>query len=126
MDERGALAVEVLRGLGAGEAVDEGVPTGGLFVQLEKLVESLEGGGRSGPSPGHAGGRDSQAGILQVALRLVMELMPKGSLYDVLHNGQPMDWSMRSQIAVDIAHGLYDLHQENILHRDLKSYECIT
>ncbi len=32
---------------------------------------------------------------------LVMELMPKGSLYDLLHNGQDLPWTIRYQIALD-------------------------
>ncbi len=52
---------------------------------------------------------------------LVMELMPKGSLNQLLHNGQALDWKIRYQISQDIAHGLLLLHGDGILHRDLKS-----
>ena len=52
---------------------------------------------------------------------LVMELMPKGSLYDLLRNGQELPWPVRFQIALDAAWGLKDLHAHKILHRDLKS-----
>jgi serine/threonine protein kinase len=50
-----------------------------------------------------------------------MELMPKGSLYQVLHNGQPLGWEIRFNIARDIAAGLTHLHEQEILHCDLKS-----
>jgi len=56
---------------------------------------------------------------------LVMELMPKGSLYEVLHNNQDLPWPVRYQIALDIAHGLDTLHGYNILHRDLKSLNVL-
>ncbi len=56
-----------------------------------------------------------------------MELMPKGSLYDLLHNGQDLPWSIRYQIALDAASGLRDLHEHKpvILHRDLKSFNIL-
>ncbi|MBS0351132.1 MAG: protein kinase [Proteobacteria bacterium] len=56
---------------------------------------------------------------------LVMELMPKGSLYQLLHNGQDLPWSIRFQIALDTAWGLKDLHAYSILHRDLKSLNIL-
>lgn len=52
---------------------------------------------------------------------LVMELMPKGSLFQLLKSSQDLPWSTRYQIALDVCHGLRDLHDRNILHRDLKS-----
>jgi ankyrin repeat protein len=56
---------------------------------------------------------------------LVMELMPKGSLYDLLQNKQEISWSLRAQIAVDIASGLAYLHDQQIVHRDLKSMNVL-
>ena len=52
---------------------------------------------------------------------LVMELMPKGSLYSVLQNSPELPLSVRYQIGLDVCYGLYHLHEKNILHRDLKS-----
>ncbi len=56
---------------------------------------------------------------------LVMEYLPKGSLYGVLHSKQTLDWGMRLQIATDIACGVAFLHKENILHRDIKSLNVL-
>lgn len=56
---------------------------------------------------------------------LVMEYMPKGSLYNVLHSNQTLDWPVRYQMATDIARGVAFLHQENILHRDIKSLNVL-
>ncbi len=56
---------------------------------------------------------------------LVMEYMPKGSLFNVLHSNQELTWTNRVRIAVDIAKGLAFLHQEGILHRDIKSLNVL-
>jgi len=56
---------------------------------------------------------------------MVMELMPCGSLYEVLHNQQPLDWTVRLQIARDVAAGLTHLHEQDIVHCDLKSLNVL-
>ncbi len=57
---------------------------------------------------------------------LVMELMPKGSLDSLLYNlKQDLPWSLRYQLAADIGVGLHNLHQQGILHRDLKSMNIL-
>ena len=57
---------------------------------------------------------------------IVMEYLPKGSLYQVLHNNsEPLEWKVRYQIASDVAVGLSFLHKENIIHRDLKSLNVL-
>ncbi len=57
---------------------------------------------------------------------MVMELMLKGSLYDVLHNaGEKLDWKMRWEIGMDVGQGLAVLHSEGVLHRDLKSLNVL-
>ncbi|MBS0349593.1 MAG: protein kinase [Proteobacteria bacterium] len=62
---------------------------------------------------------------LEAPYSLVMELMPNGSLYDLLHNGKDLPWMIRYQIALDAAWGLKDLHDFKILHRDLKSLNIL-
>jgi serine/threonine protein kinase len=56
---------------------------------------------------------------------LVMEYLPKGSLYDVLRTEKALPWSTRSQIALDMSIGLAFLHTENMLHQDLKSLNVL-
>lgn len=52
---------------------------------------------------------------------MVMELMPQGSLYDVLRNGKPLPLDVRHRIACDIAAALRSLHRHGITHCDVKS-----
>jgi len=58
---------------------------------------------------------------------LVMEYMPRGSLYSVLHSQEQLNWTMRWSIASDIAKGMLCLHSHNpcIVHRDLKSLNVL-
>ncbi len=52
---------------------------------------------------------------------MVMEYLPKGSLFEILQSSQTLDWPVRHQIGLDVGCGLAFLHSEKILHRDLKS-----
>lgn len=57
---------------------------------------------------------------------IVMEHMSNGSLFDVLRDKKrPLDWTIRIRIATDIASGVAFLHQENIIHRDIKSLNVL-
>ena len=56
---------------------------------------------------------------------MVMEFMTGGSLHDVLHSTQELPWSLRKSIAQNIASGLYYLHENRIIHRDLKSLNVL-
>ncbi|XP_059648198.1 serine/threonine-protein kinase-like protein At5g23170 [Cornus florida] len=55
---------------------------------------------------------------------LVMELMPNGTLHDLLHVAfPPPPWPKRVEIAVQVARGVQLLHEAKpvIIHRDIKS-----
>lgn len=56
---------------------------------------------------------------------IVMEFMSMGSLYQVLHSKQPLDWNIRMRIVNDIACGLAFLHKKKILHGDIKSLNVL-
>ncbi len=56
---------------------------------------------------------------------IVMEYMPNGSLFDLLHSSQTLLWDMRMRIAIEMAKGLIYLHEENIVHRDIKSLNVL-
>src|SRR5690349_11294377 len=56
---------------------------------------------------------------------IVMEYCPNGSLYSVLHSDKPLEWSIRVNIALGAAKGLAFLHEERILHRDIKSLNIL-
>jgi len=54
---------------------------------------------------------------------LVLEYMPKGSLYQVLHSTETLNWTVRWEIATEISRGMRKLHESKpcIVHRDFKS-----
>ena len=55
---------------------------------------------------------------------LVMELMPNGSLHDLLHvSNIPPAWPQRLEMAMQIARAVQFLHEEKplVVHRDIKS-----
>lgn len=65
-------------------------------------------------------------GYCSIPKCLVMEYMPKGSLFNVLQDKkQILDWNVRIGIAVDMVSGLAFLHSKNILHRDIKSLNVL-
>lgn len=57
--------------------------------------------------------------------RLVIELLKRGSLYNLLRNNRTLDWTLKSSIARDIAIGLDFLHDRDVIHRDIKSLNIL-
>ncbi|KAG0238384.1 hypothetical protein BGW42_005617 [Actinomortierella wolfii] len=51
---------------------------------------------------------------------LIMELAEKGTLAKAINKGL-LDWPTKTRLAHEVARGLEYIHQENVLHRDLKS-----
>jgi serine/threonine protein kinase len=57
---------------------------------------------------------------------LVMERMMGGSLFHLLQDeSQELPWALRYRLAYEIAEGLWSLHSQEILHRDLKSLNVL-
>ena len=57
---------------------------------------------------------------------LVMERMMGGSLFHLLQDESiELPWELRYRIAYEIAQGLWSLHSQEILHRDLKSLNVL-
>jgi len=58
---------------------------------------------------------------------LVMELMKGGNLYDFLqrNKNKALPWSLRISLATDVAKGVLALHENRIVHRDLKSLNVL-
>jgi len=55
---------------------------------------------------------------------IVMEYLPKGSLYKVLRT-EELSWIVKYQIGLDVALGLAYLHTFNMIHGDLKSLNVL-
>eukprot|EP00040_Diaphanoeca_grandis_P035740 m.225456 g.225456 ORF g.225456 m.225456 type:complete len:131 (-) comp33461_c0_seq4:352-744(-) len=51
--------------------------------------------------------------------------MVGGSLRSILHSDQVLSWERNQSIAIDIARGMAHLHKLQIIHRDLKSDNCL-
>ncbi|KAG0224618.1 hypothetical protein BGW42_004981 [Actinomortierella wolfii] len=56
---------------------------------------------------------------------LMMELAEKGSLAQAIKKNEISDWQTKERLAQEIAEGLAFIHQEGILHRDLKSLNVL-
>eukprot|EP00026_Physarum_polycephalum_P001091 Phypoly_transcript_01092.p1 GENE.Phypoly_transcript_01092~~Phypoly_transcript_01092.p1 ORF type:complete len:1198 (+),score=219.95 Phypoly_transcript_01092:455-3595(+) len=54
-------------------------------------------------------------------LCIITELMPRGSLFDVLHEQYEIPFQFRIKMALDVLKGLQFIHSAGFIHRDLKS-----
>ena len=57
--------------------------------------------------------------------RMILEYCSGGSLYYFLHSEQDIDWGLRLRISLDIASGLAYVHEKNVVHADIKSYNVL-
>ncbi|KAG7574652.1 Protein kinase domain [Arabidopsis suecica] len=59
-------------------------------------------------------------------LSMITEYMNRGSLYDILRTRKKgLSWQRKLKILSDICRGLMGIHQMGIVHRDLKSANCL-
>ncbi|XP_020884091.1 serine/threonine-protein kinase B-raf [Arabidopsis lyrata subsp. lyrata] len=59
-------------------------------------------------------------------LSMITEYMNRGSLYDILRTRKKgLSWERKLKILSDICRGLMGIHQMGIVHRDLKSANCL-
>lgn len=68
----------------------------------------------------------AMVGVCLKPLLLVMEHMPGGSLFTVLHKTQAeLPFQKKLQIACDIVSAIKYLHEREVIHRDLKSMNVL-
>lgn len=63
--------------------------------------------------------------VLEPECCIVLEFMQNGSLYMLLQSEDKLSWKKRYEIVTDIANGLAYLHENEIVHRDLKSLNVL-
>mmetsp|Transcript_28789 Transcript_28789/g.76891 ORF Transcript_28789/g.76891 Transcript_28789/m.76891 type:complete len:429 (+) Transcript_28789:95-1381(+) len=71
-----------------------------------------------------------EASIDTLPYAIVVEYCPGGSLYDISKGGPRLtlgrfSWDQRLKAALDIANGMAFLHEQNIVHRDLKAQNVL-
>ena len=59
-------------------------------------------------------------------LHLVTEFIDSGTLERlVMDKAQPLSWGLKMELAGDIANGMAYLHEQSVIHRDLKTGEWL-
>lgn len=56
---------------------------------------------------------------------LITELMEFGSFSDLLETQPHLDWKQRISLLMDAAKGVQYLHEQNLIHRDLKPHNLL-
>ncbi|KAG0258022.1 hypothetical protein DFQ27_004821 [Actinomortierella ambigua] len=59
------------------------------------------------------------------SLYLIMDIAEGGSLTDAIRRREIDDWDTKHRLAHEIARGLEFIHEEGVLHRDLKSHNVL-